>query len=41
MITFYPPCDLILSHSPMTRAFMAAADYMAEHGEIGLTKSGA
>lgn len=42
MITFQnPPCDLILPHSPMTRAFMAAAGYMAEHGEIGLTKSGA
>lgn len=42
MITFQtPPSDLILPHSPMTRAFMAAAEYIAEHGEIGLTKSGA
>lgn len=30
MITIQnPPNDLILPHSPMTRAFMAAADYMA------------
>lgn len=35
------PSELILPHSPMTRAYMAAADYIAEHGEIGLTKSGA
>jgi hypothetical protein len=42
MFTFQtPPSDLILPHSPMTRAFMAAADYIAGHGEIGLTKSGA
>lgn len=42
MFTFQtPPSDLTLPHSPMTRAFMAAADYIAEHGEIGLTKSGA
>ena len=42
MISFQPPpSELILPYSPMTRAFMAAADYMAEHGEIGLTKSGA
>ncbi len=42
MITFQnPPSDLILPHSPMTRAFLASADYMTEHGEIGLTKSGA
>jgi hypothetical protein len=42
MIEFQtPPADLTLRHSPMTRAFMAVADHIDEHGEIGLTKAGA
>ena len=36
-----PPTELILPHSPMTRGYMAAAEYMTKHGEIGLTKTGA
>ena len=43
MITFNPNPghDLVLSHSPMVRAYLAAAKYISEHDEIGLTKSGA
>lgn len=42
MIEFQtPPVELVTSYSPMTRAYMVAATYISEHGEIGLTKSGA
>ena len=43
MITFNPNPgrDLVLALSPMVRAYLAAARYIAEYDEIGLTKSGA
>jgi hypothetical protein len=43
MIVFNPNPgrDLVLAHSPMVRAYLAAARYIAEHDAIGLTKSGA
>lgn len=36
-----PGCDLVVVGAPMLRAFQTVADYQVEHGEIGLTKSGA
>ena len=36
-----PGNDLVTASAPMVRAFQTIAAYQAEHGEIGLTKSGA
>ena len=43
MITFNPNPgrDLVLTHSPILRAYLAVAQYISEHDAIGLTKSGA
>jgi hypothetical protein len=43
MITFNPNLgrDLVLTHSPMLRAYLATARYLAQYDAIGLTKSGA
>jgi hypothetical protein len=42
-ITFHPNpgAEVVLTHSPLVRAFRTIAAYQAEHGAIGLTKSGA
>ena len=42
-ITFHsnPGADVVLTHSPLVRAFRTIAAYQAEHGVIGLTKPGA
>ena len=36
-----PGSDLVKTSAPMLRAFQTIAAYQVEHGEIGLTKSGA
>ena len=36
-----PGRDLVVASAPMLRAFQTVAAYQVEHGEIGLTKSGA
>lgn len=40
-ITFHPNpgAEVVVSHSPLVRAFRTIAAYQAEHGVIGLTKS--
>ena len=42
-VKFYlrPGHDLVVASAPMLRAFQTVAAYQVEHGEIGLTKSGA
>jgi hypothetical protein len=42
-ITFHPNpgAEVVLTHSPLVRAFRTVAAHQAEHGVIGLTKSGA
>jgi hypothetical protein len=37
----HPGRDLVIASAPMLRAFQTAAAYQVEHGEMGLTKSGA
>jgi hypothetical protein len=37
----YPGADLVQTSAPMLRAYQTVAAYQVEHGEIGLTKSGA
>lgn len=37
----HPGGDLVIACAPMLRAYQTVASYQVEHGEIGLTKSGA
>lgn len=37
----HPGSDLVITTAPMLRAYQTVAAYQVEHGEIGLTKSGA
>lgn len=37
----HPGADLVQTSAPMLRAYQTVAAYQVEHGEIGLTKSGA
>lgn len=37
----HPGSDLVIASAPMLRAYQTVAAYQVEHGEIGLTKSGA
>ena len=37
----YPGADLVQANAPMVRAYQTVSAYQSEHGEIGLTKSGA
>jgi hypothetical protein len=37
----HPGGDLVIATAPMLRAYQTVTAYQVEHGEIGLTKSGA